>query len=291
MKKTTLLRVGGAFAFFGLMILVGEFRPPTPWPIVGPLAFVVAFEWLVVRRFLVANVVEGKSEPVLKKHVSALELALRFGCAFVILGLAAASIWINRNQVNPGLNTQPKNIEQTQTPTADGNGAAGELDKTLSAAKTGDLDAQVRLSQIYLAGKLVPRDLNKAVEWAEAVAAQGHPAGEYQLALLYLLGTGVTTDEIKAEKLLLKAADKGLDAAIGELSQMYTSKARKALTESLNGAGAKPNFRDAYFWSLLAAARGDAMGTMNRDYAEKQLSDAVRLEIQARAGKWRPNGK
>jgi TPR repeat protein len=85
------------------------------------------------------------------------------------------------------------------------------------------------------------------VQWAEAAASKGYAADEYLLGLLYLWGTGATTDEMMAEKLFLKAEEKGFDAALAELSQIYMGKNRKALTDSLSGSSVKLNFRDAYF--------------------------------------------
>jgi uncharacterized protein len=121
------------------------------------------------------------------------------------------------------------------------------FERTLSTARNGDLDAHVTLSQIYLARKLAPKDLQQAVQWAEAAASKGYAADEYLLGLLYLWGTGATTDEMMAEKLFLKAEEKGFDAALAELSQIYMGKNRKALTDSLSGSSVKLNFRDAYF--------------------------------------------
>lgn len=133
--------------------------------------------------------------------------------------------------------------------------------------------------------------MKQAASWAEAAASKGHAAGELQLGLLYQLGTAVPKDERKAEALLLKAANKGNVAAMRTLSVFYSNRVTGELINYLSNTNAIPNLQDAYFWSLLAAARGDAFGIQNRDNVEKYLSNTARIDVQERAGKWQPVDK
>lgn len=54
-----------------------------------------------------------------------------------------------------------------------------ELAEILKRAKSGDAETQYRMGQLYEHGDTVPHNLDKAVEWYEKAAKQGHkPASD-----------------------------------------------------------------------------------------------------------------
>ena len=65
-------------------------------------------------------------------------------------------------------------------------------------------------------------DARDAVRWLGA-AQQGSAPAQYNLALLYLRGTGVERDEAEAARWMRSAADQGLVVAQEKLSRMEES--------------------------------------------------------------------
>jgi S1-C subfamily serine protease len=55
------------------------------------------------------------------------------------------------------------------------------------------------------------------------------------------------------------------------------------------GKGVPRNFEMAYFWWLLASAKGDEFAKKSRDQIERELSAAQRAQVQAEASNWKPN--
>ena len=118
------------------------------------------------------------------------------------------------------------------------------------AANEGDVDAQVNIALMYITGSIVPANLAEAEKWLEKAAQQrfairadsssadfsgqnsrmeqvrefafslanrDHAEACYWLGLIYKDGCGVGADEVTSSKWLIKAADKGHEAAIREL--------------------------------------------------------------------------
>ena len=74
------------------------------------------------------------------------------------------------------------------------------------------------LSFYHGSGEL--RDDARAVEWFAMAAAQGHGDGEYSLGLMYEWGRGVKRSRGDAMLWYRRAANKGVQQAINELSRM-----------------------------------------------------------------------
>ena len=70
-------------------------------------------------------------------------------------------------------------------------------------------------------GQGVEPDIQKAFEWYQKAANQGHALAQTNLAYFYLLGIGVDKDEQKAFTLYQQAANQQLPAAIKTLGFLY----------------------------------------------------------------------
>jgi cell division septation protein DedD len=89
-------------------------------------------------------------------------------------------------------------------------------------AELGDADAQFALGTLYESGRGVPAvDLEQAVTWYRAAAAQGLPAAQNNLALLYAGGRGVSLNPFTAAELWHKAAAAGHPSAQFNLALAY----------------------------------------------------------------------
>src|SRR5215813_9227458 len=86
----------------------------------------------------------------------------------------------------------------------------------------GDAHAEQGLGVLYENGKGVPaRDFTQAVQWYRAAAAQGFPAGQNNLALLYADGRGVPRNPVMATELWHAAAAAGYPLAQFNLALAY----------------------------------------------------------------------
>ncbi|CEG57954.1 SEL1-like repeat protein [Legionella fallonii] len=147
-----------------------------------------------------------------------------------------------------------------------------------AAAEQGNVVAQYLLGQFFQVGEGGQPDYSLAKEWykkaatqlpkasvalgfiyetvddnyAEALKAYEHAAsagdvlGEYNLALMYEYGKGVSVDYTKAKSLFLEAANKGVDEAMNQLGGMY-----------FYGQGQERNVPQALVWYKKAAALGN----------------------------------
>ena len=81
------------------------------------------------------------------------------------------------------------------------------------AARNGSDCAAYRLGKEYLRGKVVEKDVSKAVEWFTQTAEVGDPYAQYVLGKLYLEGEDVPRDEETAVYWLAESANQGNDYA------------------------------------------------------------------------------
>lgn len=65
------------------------------------------------------------------------------------------------------------------------------------------------LGLMYLEGKEVPQDYNKARAWFEKAANQGDSFAQFRLAFMYLNGEGAPRDYKQAKDWFCKACDNG----------------------------------------------------------------------------------
>jgi len=68
------------------------------------------------------------------------------------------------------------------------NGNADAVFKYREVAEAGDIQAQADIGALYLIGKGVPKDYEKAQEWLQKAATESHPDACYNLAYIYDAG-------------------------------------------------------------------------------------------------------
>src|SRR5215469_1925903 len=76
-------------------------------------------------------------------------------------------------------------------------------------AKSGDVDAMLKVAQAYESGSGIEADPAEAARWYEHAANSGDPGAQTKIALLYLQGVGVAKDPREAVHWLLRAASSG----------------------------------------------------------------------------------
>jgi TPR repeat protein len=91
----------------------------------------------------------------------------------------------------------------------------------LAAAKEGHADSQFNVALMYEKGIGVSKDEKEAVVWYSKAALQGNSAAQYNLGVLYENGIGTQVDFSKANELYRKATLQGDALAIGNLGMLY----------------------------------------------------------------------
>ena len=99
------------------------------------------------------------------------------------------------------------------------------------------------------------------IAWWEKAAAQGHPAAQYDLGVLYYEGSLVPQSERKAVELWLKSAAQGTDNAQYNLAVMYHQ-----------GTGVDLSDENAYAWVILSAAQGYELALKMKATLEGELT-------------------
>jgi len=128
---------------------------------------------------------------------------------------------------------------ETQTP--------GNAEPLLTAANSGDANAQAQLGEKYLLGEGVAKDYDLALLWYRKAAEQNNPKGQLGMAALYFNGNGVVRDYVEAFQWFHKAADLGDTKGLSALGMCYK-----------NGWGVEKDLIGAFSWYLKAAQNGDA---------------------------------
>jgi TPR repeat protein len=93
--------------------------------------------------------------------------------------------------------------------------------KFLAAAKEGHLDSQYNLAMMYEKGIGVSKNEKEAVVWYSKAATLGNSAAQFNLGVLYENGRGTPIDYAKAHKWYRKAAVQNDGLAIGNLGMLY----------------------------------------------------------------------
>ena len=88
-------------------------------------------------------------------------------------------------------------------------------------AEKGDMEAQMRLGQLFEMGDGVPQDNAMAIKWYQLAANQGDTAAMNNLAHMYKNGQGVAKDDAEAAKWYRKASDQGEPVAQYSLGFMH----------------------------------------------------------------------
>ena len=115
------------------------------------------------------------------------------------------------------------------------------------AARQGHMLAQNSLGMAYEWGDGTKVDLDKALYWYTKAANQGNTQAQNSLGTMYDLGKAVDADEKKAIHWFRKAAQQGDATAQRNLGIMYS-----------RGQGVKQNDKQAFEWYLKAANQNHA---------------------------------
>ena len=99
-----------------------------------------------------------------------------------------------------------------------------------AAAEAGNADAQFNMALMYERGIGVSKDEQEAVVWYQKSAKQDNSNAQFNLAVMYENGRGTTVDYYQAHLWYRKAAVHGDGLAIGNLGMLY-----------IRGQGVKPN--------------------------------------------------
>lgn len=148
---------------------------------------------------------------------------------------------------------QNANINALATVTENLINVEPNFEEMLRAAECGDAEAQYLIGCLYLENadhhEVI---LDEAARWLSLASEQGDGYAEYELALMYLSGTGVHKNEEKAEKLLRAAADQGLSHAQNLLGEFWE-----------HGFAGRSSSKEAVSWYAKAAKQGDADAQYN----------------------------
>jgi uncharacterized protein len=116
--------------------------------------------------------------------------------------------------------------------------------KFLEAAKEGHADSQFNVALMYEKGIGVSKDEKEAVVWYGKAASQGNAAAQFNLGVLYENGSGTKVDFAKANEWYRKASVQGDALAIGNLGMLY-----------VRGQGVKENKTAGVALLLVSATR------------------------------------
>ena len=115
----------------------------------------------------------------------------------IITSILVSGIVLYASNFNSGIKLLDKGMEQKSS------------EVFFTAAKAGDLDAQMLLGEMYLDGIGVKVDHQKAFFWLSKAAKRGDVEAEYLLGFMYENGLNVATDIKRATKWYTKAALQG----------------------------------------------------------------------------------
>lgn len=138
----------------------------------------------------------------------------------------------------------------------------------LTAAETGDIEAQFRLGQSKLIEAAIDAAKGtEAVHWLLQAAEGGHSGAMTRLGLMYQKGTGVLQNYDLAVNWISQAAHKGDPAGMLEYGRLYR-----------DGIGVDKDMIQAYVWLNRAAAANNLTAMREREAVSLTLSkDELRL--------------
>jgi TonB family protein len=117
--------------------------------------------------------------------------------------------------------------------------------ETRAAAEAGDVEAQLKLGQLFQQGRGVRRDDVQALEWLSKAAESGSAEAQFRLAALFLVRENGPVSAQQAHEWLLKAAEQGHAMAMMGLAGLYAS-----------GRGTPRDPKQAFVWLHKAADAG-----------------------------------
>ena len=118
-------------------------------------------------------------------------------------------------------------------------------------------------------------DFAEAYKELKPLAEQGNVRAQFNIALMYDSGLGVTLDYVEAAKWYRKAAEQGLADAQHNLAVIYAG-----------GKGFEQDLVKTYFWFDLAAASGMDTAERNRDTAASNMTAQQIAEARRKVQEW-----
>jgi len=151
------------------------------------------------------------------------------------------------------------------------------------AARNGSTNAQIILAQFYENGSTwcdIAKDGSQAAFWFSKAAEKGDGVAQDELAFIYFNGDGILQDYPQAAWWWRKAAEQRYEDAQYNLGYLY-----------LNGLGVPQDYAEAYFWVNIAMSGKlvtvkPEVATDFRDQIASHLTRTVLLQTQQRARKW-----
>ncbi|WP_426879352.1 tetratricopeptide repeat protein [Glaesserella parasuis] len=126
-------------------------------------------------------------------------------------------------------------------------------------AEQGYSTAQFNLALMYFEGQGVSQDYHQAAKWYQKAAEQGDASAQFNLGVMYDKGKGVRQDYHQAAKWYQKAAEQGMALAQTNLGVMY-----------YKGYGVRQDKSKAKYYVGLACDNGDQTGCDNyRKFSEQ----------------------
>ena len=180
------------------------------------------------------------------------------------------------------------NVTVDREPALDGNasevqsvGAVRPVDPALAvavaAAESGDAKAQLQLGKVYMKGTGVERNPVKALKWIEKSAEQGYAEAQHALGSFHQSGLGAPQNFTLASKWFEQAAEQNHAEAQYSLGTMYR-----------NGHGVAIDKAKAYIWFNLAAAQGHERAGLARDNLLPALTSEQLVAAQRATQQWQP---
>lgn len=145
-------------------------------------------------------------------------------------------------------------------------------------AEQGDVAAQYNLAILYATGKGVTPDPAESLKWFQEAAATGDAPAQFYLGYLYSQGKGVKQDHGAAAKWYFLAATRGNSRAQFNLGRLHYM-----------GMGVPKDYVRAYKWFSLAASQGVPDAIKGIDIILKKMSPDDILKAKGLAATWKPN--
>jgi localization factor PodJL len=121
-----------------------------------------------------------------------------------------------------------------------------------AAAASGNPAAEYEIALRYAEGRGVTPNIEESARWLERAARSGFAPAQFRLGSLYDKGGGLKRDRALARKYYTAAAEQGHAKAMHNLAVLYA--------EGIDG---RPNYRQAAYWFRRAAEHGIADSQYN----------------------------
>jgi len=135
----------------------------------------------------------------------------------------------------------------------------GAFQAALQSASEGQVDAQLKVSQMYFSGTGVTLDEKAGVQWLLKAANNGHSGAQFKLSQTYFSGMGAASDDKAGMDWLVTAANTGNAGAQYTLGTMYN-----------DGRIVEKSQAKAEVWFKKAATQGNESARLWLDALETE---------------------